>query len=97
MGNFRQNLLLVLVILSAIMIFLTYSPADYTNFWIYWVSHWSAHISSFSSYFSFVSLQCTVFIVLGFGYMMDIMFSQDLQFVYDPNPENWRRKTDPQT
>ena len=36
-------------------------------------------------------------IFLLFGYLIDMMFSDDLAFVFDPNPENWRRKTDPQT
>lgn len=31
------RILTILLILSAIMIFLTYSPADNSFFWIYWV------------------------------------------------------------
>jgi hypothetical protein len=34
-------------------------------------------------------------IFFGFGYVLSKMFSSDLQFVYDPSAENWRRKTDP--
>jgi hypothetical protein len=32
------NILFVLMFLSAVMTFLTYSPSDYTYFWTYWVS-----------------------------------------------------------
>ena len=32
-----QSILFVLMVLTAIMVFLTYSPVDATNFWIYWV------------------------------------------------------------
>jgi hypothetical protein len=35
-------------------------------------------------------------VIFGVGYMVDVMFGQDLTFVYDPSPENWRRRTDPQ-
>jgi hypothetical protein len=35
-------------------------------------------------------------VFLSFGYLIDALFSKDLTFVFDPNPENWRRKTDPQ-
>ncbi|TFJ82565.1 hypothetical protein NSK_005991 [Nannochloropsis salina CCMP1776] len=38
----------------------------------------------------------TVFIIFaGMIFIVDILF-QDFQFVYDPDPNNWRRKTDPQ-
>ena len=30
-----------------------------------------------------------------FGVLMDFMFSDEMSFVFDPNPNNWRRKTDP--
>lgn len=32
------------MVLTAIMVFLTYSPLDKTNFWIYWVSFIIIHI-----------------------------------------------------
>jgi len=35
-------------------------------------------------------------VFLSFGYLIDMMFSDSLAFVYDPNPENWRRKVDKQ-
>lgn len=35
-------------------------------------------------------------IILGSGYLVNWVFSGYGQFVYDPNPINWRRKTDPQ-
>jgi hypothetical protein len=35
-------------------------------------------------------------IFFGSGYMLDLMFGGYNTFVYDPNPINWRRKTDPQ-
>eukprot|EP00981_Chlorochromonas_danica_P000751 scaffold167_cov168-Ochromonas_danica.AAC.18 len=38
-----------------------------------------------------------VFTFLFFGYLLDKLFCSDLVFVFDPNPENWRRKTDPQS
>jgi len=38
--TFRQNLLFTLMVLSAIMIYLTYTPSDSRYFWTYWVS-WS--------------------------------------------------------
>lgn len=38
---------------------------------------------------------CTLMVFLIYGYILDMMFSADLAFVFDPNPENWRRKTDP--
>jgi len=40
--------------------------------------------------------QATVAVLLGFGYMIDVMFGVDLSFEFDPNADNWRRKTDPQ-
>ena len=33
-------------------------------------------------------------IFLSFGLLMDCMFSQESSFVFDPDAENWRRKTD---
>jgi hypothetical protein len=42
-------------------------------------------------------LYATLWIFLAFGYLVDMMFCQDMLFVYDPNPENWRRKVDPQS
>ena len=35
-------------------------------------------------------------ILFGSGLLVDWMFSGYSSFVYDPNPINWRRKTDPQ-
>lgn len=35
-------------------------------------------------------------ILLGSGLLVEWVFSGYNQFVYDPNPTNWRRKTDPQ-
>jgi hypothetical protein len=32
-----QTILFTLMVLTAIMTFLTYTPLDKTNFWIYWV------------------------------------------------------------
>jgi hypothetical protein len=32
-----QSILFVLMVLTAVMVYLTYSPLDKTNFWIYWV------------------------------------------------------------
>lgn len=70
-----QSILFVLMILTAIMVFLTYSPVDATNFWIYW---------------------CTAFVFVAFGYLVDVLFCAHMTFVFDPNIENWKRKTDPQ-
>ena len=33
-----QNLLLFLMIIASVMVYLTYSPADYGYFWTYWVN-----------------------------------------------------------
>ena len=38
-----------------------------------------------------------VLLFIFFGFLMDMLFSDDMSFVYDPNPNNWRRKTDPQS
>ncbi|KAJ1417249.1 hypothetical protein B484DRAFT_365550 [Ochromonadaceae sp. CCMP2298] len=38
----------------------------------------------------------TAFVFVFFGYLIDVIFGAELSFVFDPNPENWRRKTDPQ-
>ena len=35
---FISNFLFTLMVLAAIMTYLTYSPSDYTYFWTYWVS-----------------------------------------------------------
>jgi hypothetical protein len=32
----------------------------------------------------------------GSGYLLAVLFGQHNAFVYDPSPENWRRRTDPQ-
>lgn len=72
--NSRQQFELLLIGLTAVLIFLTYSPSDPGHFWMYW---------------------CTLLVFLVFGYLMDMMFSADMAFVFDPNPDNWRRKTDP--
>lgn len=72
--NARHQFELTLIVLSIIMIFLTYSPSDPRYFWTYW---------------------CTIFVFLTFAYIIDMMFSADLSFVFDPNPDNWRRKVDP--
>ena len=32
-------------------------------------------------------------VLFGSGYLFAIMFGDQKNFVYDPSPENWRRKT----
>lgn len=39
-----------------------------------------------------ISSQCTVWVLLSFGYLMDVLFASSSSFVFDPNPENWRRR-----
>ena len=39
----------------------------------------------------------TIFVFLAFGYLIDVMFSDQSSFVFDPNADNWRRKVDPQS
>ena len=72
--NGRQQFELLLILLTSVLIFLTYSPSDPRYFWMYW---------------------CTLLVFLVFGYLLDMMFSADMAFVFDPNPDNWRRKVDP--
>jgi hypothetical protein len=33
----------------------------------------------------------------GSGYLVAVIFGQHNTFVYDPSPDNWRRRTDPRT
>ena len=103
------------MVLSAIMIYLTYTPSDSRYFWTYWVS---PHLlralpllplpqplplrtSLLTAPPNPPSLtnppQCTVWVLLSFGYMMDVLFASSSSFVFDPSPESWRRKTDPQS
>ena len=74
--GFRRNLLFLLMLLTGIMAFLTYSPADYKYFWLYWL---------------------TAFVMFFFGWLMDVLFCENLVFVFDPSFENWKRKTDPRS
>lgn len=87
------NILFVLMLLAGIMTFLTYSPSDYTYFWTYWVS-----ADSFILCRDLNDVcQCVMFAFFFFGYLLEKMFCADLTFVFDPNTDNWRRKTDPQS
>ncbi len=71
-----QSILRVLLVLSAAMIYATYTPSDPIYFWMYW---------------------CTIFVFLSFGYLIDVMFNDQMSFIFDPNADNWRRKADPQS
>jgi len=33
----------------------------------------------------------------GSGYLVAVMFGQHNTFVFDPSPDNWRRRTDPRS
>ena len=57
-------ILRVCFILSAIMTFLTYTPADSKYFWIYW---------------------CAVSVFFFFGNLLEVMFTADSSFIYDPS------------
>lgn len=35
--------------------------------------------------------------ITGSGYLVSKIFGQHNTFVFDPSPENWRRRTDPRT
>lgn len=35
----------------------------------------------------------TVITILAFVYVFDLAFTNDSQFIFDPDAENWRRKT----
>jgi len=41
--------------------------------------------------------QFTAFVFVAFGYLVDVLFCANMTFVFDPNIENWKRKTDPQS
>jgi hypothetical protein len=50
-----------------------------------------------SRYYIRFSIQFTAFVFVSFGYLVDVMFCSHMTFVFDPNIENWKRKTDPQS
>ena len=50
-----------------------------------------------TSIFKYLLLQFTALVFVFFGYMMDVLFCAENAFVFDPNIENWKRKTDPQS
>ena len=75
MTSVTQWISFLLLTLSLVCLFATYSPADETYYWMYWA---------------------TSALIFFFGYLVDVLFGAHLTFVYDPSPENWRRRTDPQ-
>lgn len=96
--SITQSILLLAILLSSIMVFLTYSPADYGYFWTYWVSSIFILLYYYNKCTSNnIVLQATLLTFAVFGYLIDVLFSAQLTFVYDPNIENWARKTNPQT
>ena len=36
----------------------------------------------------------TIAVILSFGYLFDVMFADDNSFIFDPDADNWRRKTE---
>jgi len=36
----------------------------------------------------------TVAVMLAFGFVFDLAFTDDSSFVFDPDADNWRRKTE---
>jgi len=92
-----RHVLFITMVLAAIMVFLTYTPSDSRYFWTYWVSCLHDSDPQLDDLFTNVLLQFLVFTFLFFGFLMDRLFNADLSFVFDPNPENWRRKVDPQS
>jgi hypothetical protein len=42
-------------------------------------------------------LQASLAVFFFFGYMIDVIFGTSLTFEFDPDADNWRRKTDPQS
>jgi len=37
----------------------------------------------------------TVVVFFFFGFLFDVLFMSDAQFLFDPNYENWKRRIDP--
>ena len=67
-----QTLLGVLLLVSLVLMFATFSPSDEENFWMFWA------VSS---------------VLFGSGYLFALLFGAHNTFVFDPSPDNWRRKT----
>lgn len=71
----------MLLVFFAACAYLTYSPDDTSYFWIYWVRKKAAK----AMFFILFRVQFTVFTLMGFGFIVDVLFCDQMSFLYDPN------------